>query len=493
MTDPTVLRGPLDPDNFRVEVGRYGDRWYCDPLPADARWPTTEAAWPSVSTVKKASGADWTFVALKRVVDALDVNPNALAKMEADERYEALKTINKIGLTRAAQRGTNVHTYFERGLNGDELKPWLPGEPGSEYLPAVQAFFNAYKPELVATELVCLNRDLHGMGYGGTGDAIVRINGKTYFVDWKSRAATSKHGAYPEEAAQLGAYAAAQYMVTGDGRAELPHLDGGLIVSVKPDGCRLYPVDLEQAAAHWTALHHWWVARREERAAIGRQLPVKAAVPADPPTPQPVENPVEDSPSEVLDVADPLLHAALVHRVRYLQEHHPEAVTKLAAGWPAGLPTLKAGGHDQGQLVKIQVMLERLELKHDVYRPDEGPDLAPEMLEEVARRLAAFTQPWELALVNQVAEEANAAGHPINLRARPSMRRYLIATGLLDLLETMVDDTPSVVADQVTLVLGVPLDPAVPLGAYIGRLTLEQAARLSPKSSSEQTSNEADQ
>ncbi len=281
----TLLRGPADADNFRVKVGRYGDRWYTDPLPADDIAEPTDEVFPSVSTCKKASGSDWSFVALKRVASALENAPySELAGMPYDHRYEALKTINKLGLESAGRRGTNVHLMAEAHLYG-RLPSVGPADPGYEYEDSVDQFFTQYQPTLIAAEFVCIHRTLNGAGYGGTSDAIVEIDGKRYLVDWKSRGADSEHGAYPEEAAQIAAYARADYIIVegpnGSERQRVPELDGGLIISIKPDGCRVYPVDLDQAFTHWTALHAWWVARQNERAAVGRQWAArKTAVPA---------------------------------------------------------------------------------------------------------------------------------------------------------------------------------------------------------------------
>ncbi len=103
--DTVELRGPADADHFRVKVGRYGDRFYTDPLEADTIAPTSEATFPSVSTCKKASGSDWSFVALKRVSTAMDAAPyNKLADWKPADRYEGLKAVNKNGLNAAAQR-----------------------------------------------------------------------------------------------------------------------------------------------------------------------------------------------------------------------------------------------------------------------------------------------------------------------------------------------------------------------------------------------------
>lgn len=281
---PTVLRGPADADHYRVKVGRYGDRWYTDPLPACDIAPVMDperTELPSVSSVKKASGGDWTFTGLKRVSQALVATPGDLTGMDQEATYERLKAVNKRGLRQAQDRGTNVHLYLERGLRGQPIEPTYADEPGAEYLPAVRDFFDTYQPDLVAAEVVCFNRDMHDVGYGGTTDGLVRIDGEVYNVDWKSRGGDSDHGCYAEEAAQLGAYASADYMIVetpaGPVRRRLPALAGGLIVSIKPDGVRLYPIDLAVAAQSWTDLHAWWCAKRNEKAAIGKPWAPRAA------------------------------------------------------------------------------------------------------------------------------------------------------------------------------------------------------------------------
>lgn len=290
---PGVLRGPADADHYRVKVGRYGDRWYADPLPACDIAPATDAAWPSVTTVKKASGSDWTFVGLKRVNVALEADAKALDGLDFAARGDRLRAINKLGLSKAAERGTAVHTVLETALRGGDWTGLLrQGDPGYDYLPAIGAFLDREQPELVAAELVCIHRDLNGVGYGGASDGIVRlkVQGGTYAVDWKSRGEDSEHGAYAEEGAQLGGYTGAQYMIaetaTGPARQRLPQVDGGLIVSIKPDGYRCYPIDLAKGFEHFTALHSWWVARRSEKDSIGKPWAPRGAAPAAVETPR---------------------------------------------------------------------------------------------------------------------------------------------------------------------------------------------------------------
>jgi hypothetical protein len=279
-----TLLGPADADHFRVKVGRYGDRWYADPLPDCPIAKATDAVWPSISTVKKASGSDWSFVALKRVAAALEQDADRLRGLDYGARYDALKSINQRGLGSAAQRGTNIHLYCEAKLRGYTNVLIADGDPGTNYFPAVDDFFDKYQPELVAAEYVVVDRTLNEVGYGGTPDAIVRIDGGLYAIDWKSRGEDSEHGAYAEEGAQIGAGAHAEYMIVegdaGPERCDMPKLDGGLVISIKHDGCRVYPVDLDKAFGHFQNMHSWWCARRTERDSVGKPwAPKKSGLP----------------------------------------------------------------------------------------------------------------------------------------------------------------------------------------------------------------------
>ena len=72
---------------------------------------TDDASYPAVSTIKGASGKDWTYTSLKRVAHAPDLD--LIAKTGFYERYEKMKVINSLDLSAAQRRGTNVHTYAE--------------------------------------------------------------------------------------------------------------------------------------------------------------------------------------------------------------------------------------------------------------------------------------------------------------------------------------------------------------------------------------------
>ena len=283
-----VMRGPENADAYRIKVGRFKERWYRDPLPACpmAQMSAADESYPSVSTIKGAAGHDWTYTSLKRVAKAPDLE--AIAAQGFFERYEKFKVINSLDLSAAQRRGTQVHTYAEcLAYSADPIR----GPEGSDYYQCVDQIFADLSPVLVAAEVVCIHRTLNGVGYGGTSDGIFDIDGKLYMVDWKSRGEDADHDVYPEEAAQLGGYCGAEYMIVADDdpdnrhgakRIPVPELEGGLIVSIKPDSYEVYPVNLGPAIEHFQAMHAWWLASRSEGKTTGHKwAPRRPVVAAD--------------------------------------------------------------------------------------------------------------------------------------------------------------------------------------------------------------------
>lgn len=515
----TVLKGPADADHFRVQVGRYNDRWYADPLPACSIADATDAVWPSVSTVKKASGSDWSFVSVRRVAEGLHANPQRIAGLEFDALHDVLKSIDKNGLKAAGQRGTDVHTVAEAKLRG-QVAALLPNAAGARWLPAVEAFFDAYQPKLVAAEVVAVNRGLNGVGYGGTFDAIVEIDGALYLIDWKSRGEDSRHGAYPEEAAQIAAYAAADYIIVDDGaggakRQLLPELAGGLIVSIKPDGYKVFPVDLGKAQGHWCSLHAWWVARRDERVAIGNPWAPRGAigtvqgVPVVADASVPIGEPIYTDDYKKARGIVPR-REMVTERVRALVDNgHGNT---LALRWPEGVPGLKeSDAHTGEQLAAILAVVRSLEDETSApfhpadtiaaepsprtaagtgadvttapVPPDEGDRVDAETIGLIAEALATLPS-VKASAIGAIAKEANAAHRSISLQVLPSVRRFEIVRALLALAEHCTTDDGDLDEDTVRGLLALVLEctaaewPTVPLGAVIGALTIDEAKRL---------------
>src|SRR5690606_7655308 len=291
------LQGPTDADAFR-DLEKGVGRVYVDPLPGDEIAPATEDWWPSISAIKKVEGKDWTATMVKRMANVSADEWHRIADLPVERRKAAMWEVNQHDLSVAAGRGTIIHWWGEDLLNGRPMRQVDPDvmafekipaeslEIANQYKKALDDFFRTYDPELYAAEYVAIHRTLNGRGYGGTPDGIWRLR-KTvkglFAFDYKTRAFDSNHGAYPDEAAQVAAGVNAEYMIVSDGnggakRARLPELDGGMIVSIKPDGARVYPVNLEAGMRDFTELHARWVLSKSNRPkSIGRVWPVVRA------------------------------------------------------------------------------------------------------------------------------------------------------------------------------------------------------------------------
>lgn len=462
----TLLKGPSDADHYRVKVGRYHDRWYTDPLPTCPVAEASEWQGPSFSIVKKASGSDWSFVSLGRAADDLAARPQAYTGIARGKIYGQFTTANKTGLNVAAGRGTIIHWWFEDGLAGrpfrtvsdiDLAAARIPDESRTlalAYKPAVGAFFDTYQPELVVSEVVVIDRDLNGVGYGATGDAGLRIEGDLYAADWKSRGASSDHGAYPEEGAQVGgAFAGAQYViVSGDDgnpvRAAVPAFDAGLIVSVKPDGCRIYPVDIAKARQHWEAMHAWWCARKFERKPIGRSWAAKIAPVATDPPGSTVEQPPESAPpagpggtiagtdGTEAGVIQSARRQSLLDRYRAMSD--VEQAAFLALGVDGHDLDAVEGGLNRVDAFNTSVaeVLRRANPTQPAPRPqppDEGSLVSVTDVVALKKRFAEMSpaaKAWAGALPVQSNE-----GHCWRINEKPTVRRYELYRGVFELAE----------------------------------------------------------
>lgn len=373
----------INPDDFRT-VDQWGRRFYIDPLPACEIAPATTDKWPSVSVTKKA----WDKPFLKSIerpdgsktavgLDALRAADYVLdsyaewSQMTKDQARLAIATAPARDLAKAGQRGTGAHTAIECLSAGLALPIDLPDDT-RPYLSACERVVTELRPTPVLAETVAINRTL---GVGGTFDMGGTMVGFEGFgiVDWKTRAATSQHGCYEEEVAQLGIYSAAEYVIVdelGAVRRRLPEVSWLAVVSIRPDGYEVFPVDVERAREAGRALVTGWhlkmAGQRAARAGRGKPLPPSVST-AEPPYPaegdipggvptadvtpatttaivcsrgkgcQVVELPVRPAAVDVWE--SPERQAWIRGRVVALVEAgHSEA---LSLAWPPGVPTLK--------------------------------------------------------------------------------------------------------------------------------------------------------
>lgn len=484
----SVLRGPADADHYRVKVGRFGTRWYIDPLPGCEIADASDWQGPSISTTKPPFANK--YVPMKTIAEIANTEWARLAGVDAAQRYEAIKSHEAAAGQVNMKRGSLIHERAEDLLYG-RTAPILPltyhekvVAEADKYQAALESFFDTYQPELVAAEVVCLNRTLNGVGYGGTADAFVRIDGAIWLVDWKSR--SSDHGAYLEEAAQGAGYGRAEYMVVRGldaqpMRVHIPEVAGVLIVSIKTDGFKAYPIDLAPAVKVFDGMHRWWVDQQEftTSKAIGRPWAPKAA-------PAPT----------VAAPADPTVIDDLRTRIGALIDAGHAESMRLA--WPA-VPTLASGHqHTADELAQIIVAVERVEADHAMPFiqtvpeadkpnpqveveptpvPDDGGKVPSETMAALRRRMESLPAA-QLAQVTEIAGEAHAAGWSISVQQKPCERRYLIALALVCWAEGGGITQDLFAACGLLATDHQIVDLNQTLGALLGQFTIEQATAL---------------
>ncbi len=481
---PPILRGPADPATFRVEVGRYKDRWYHDPLPGDDIAPAAgpDDAYPAVSIVKNS----WpkyldAWTAAEAAAYAVD-NVASWSSLDRTAAIDLIKGASSRTRDAAAARGTEIHRLLEQIADGHEPNAALipDAEP---YLPVLRQLVADLSPVWVLSEVVAIRRGApRGMddtrpggtpepssppsaaSYGGTLDAAWQLDvgplTGLYLLDFKTKK-PGKHDVYPDAAAQLGAYADADYYVVEEGgqavRAPVPAFTGGLIITITPEDYRLHPVDLAEAAITFRTLRAFH--ERVKTKVVGRHVVVPRAELKVPPVPV-VAAPVLPDPFDGLVSSTPASSPADLiaqHRTETVVAAGAERVAVAAVGqpetpaapappsappripasearrtwaymrlvaittavptapivWPEGVATFRqiregsAGPHTDAEIDAIVAALAPIEAAARLPFPDEDP--AIEAAIEAARsakRLAEESQ-------RQVAEAAASARTPI--------------------------------------------------------------------------------
>lgn len=193
---------------------------------------------PSVTTIlgiidKSGPLVGW---AKREVANAAVRNLTGLGDMVAASGPEAtarwLATIPGYQRDKAADRGSDVHALAEAISRGQSVI--VPDELAG-YVDAFAAWQREWQPEyLAAEEMVCSLR----YHYAGTLDAIIRVAGETWIVDYK----TSK-GVYPETGMQLAAYAHADFIGRPGVRRRfrIPTIDSYGVLHLRPDGYEFVP------------------------------------------------------------------------------------------------------------------------------------------------------------------------------------------------------------------------------------------------------------
>ena len=158
---------------------------------------------------------------------------------------------------RAAVRGTEVHAYAEKVLHGDEVDVPAILAP---YVQGAVDLMDELGVEPIHTEVQLASR---AHWYAGTADLFAHVGEEVWLLDWKT--SKSIHGSY---FAQLGAYAAADFLLVDGEEIPVPHVDRIAAVHLTTEGAFLYPgppvedatkafLHIKAVADHITTIDSW--------------------------------------------------------------------------------------------------------------------------------------------------------------------------------------------------------------------------------------------
>lgn len=186
------------------------------------------------------------YWAAKTVAEYVVQNPDGvrqLWEMGEGPAVAALKGIPWQKRDEAAVRGTDVHALADQIINGQAVE--VPDHLLA-HVEGYVAWLDAFHVEPILTERPVGNRTLW---YAGTLDAIVKIDGVTWLLDWK----TSK-SVYGETALQTAAYANAEFHGLAGDEHPLPEVERIGVVHVTEHGSSLY--DLGDPAEAFSVFRH---------------------------------------------------------------------------------------------------------------------------------------------------------------------------------------------------------------------------------------------
>lgn len=165
----------------------------------------------------------------------------AMRGMGEEAVFEALRQSPYKERNDAGVRGTKLHVYAERLMRGESVEQ---AKIPREVLPLVEVvvqYLDEWQPKPILQEAAVASRR---WGYAGTLDDVSEFpDGKRRVVDYK----TGK-GVYAEVALQLAAYRNAEIYRSGLGEerpmAELGVCEEGYAVHIRPEGYRVFPVQV---------------------------------------------------------------------------------------------------------------------------------------------------------------------------------------------------------------------------------------------------------
>lgn len=160
-----------------------------------------------------------------------------LANMPVADRLRQLQRARFEQRDASARRGTEVHSYAERLLNGEAV---VPPEELTGHVENYLKFLDEWAVEPVLVERVVAHRRL---GYAGTLDMLAEHNHGPGIACFDLK--TARTGIYPETALQLAAYAYSEVYLDDEGQeCPMPEVVASYGVWVRGDGYDVIPLEL---------------------------------------------------------------------------------------------------------------------------------------------------------------------------------------------------------------------------------------------------------
>ena len=141
-----------------------------------------------------------------------------------DEIYKRAQLHRKLVVKVSTDRGSMLHAVLESHIEGQMNGVEITGDPKDNVVQGVLGNFITWykqfkKVDWEATERCLFHEEL---GYIGTTDVLMQVDGESYILDFKTGSRV-----YPDHALQLSAYAEADFQENGYRRERLIiHFDG---------------------------------------------------------------------------------------------------------------------------------------------------------------------------------------------------------------------------------------------------------------------------
>lgn len=172
---------------------------------------------------------------------------------ELRERRAAGPIIDKLASVPWAERdaaadlGSEIHAHAEARSLGQTLP--LPSILATQYLAGLDTWISRKRPLWAAAEATVVNTSL---GYAGTLDAIVELDGQLTMVDYKTG-----RSVWPDAALQLAAYAHAEWLILPSGEAvPMPVVTRAGVLHLQPLQARWIEADIGPTT--WQAFLAVW-------------------------------------------------------------------------------------------------------------------------------------------------------------------------------------------------------------------------------------------